>query len=122
MKKKILLVDDDALQLRIISGMLCDEYEIYIAKSGDEALKILYHNNFVPNLILLDILMPEMDGWEAFNRIKALGLLRNAPVAFLTSIDGSVEKTRAFELGAVDFIIKSDSKENLVNRIKKITG
>jgi DNA-binding response OmpR family regulator len=119
-KKKILMVDDDEIQHVIANNILKDEYEVYKAKSGNEALKYLCTNGFVPNLVLLDILMPEMDGWEVFNRIKAISLLKSVPIAFLTAVSETNDEKRAFELGADDFITKPYDKDSLLSRIKKI--
>jgi len=119
-KKKILLVDDDDIQHIIIENMLHDEYEIFKAKSGNEALKFLYNNSVVIDLVLLDILMPEIDGWEVFNRMRALSLLKKAPIAFITSINELAEEKRAFDMGAADFIRKPYEEEDLRNRIKNI--
>lgn len=116
-KKRILMVDDDELQHTIAKNMTKDEYDLCCVKSGTDALDYLYGSNTVPNLILLDVLMPEMDGWEVFNRIRGISLLKNVPIAFLTSL--SEEEERAFEIGAVDFICKPYDKETLLSRIKK---
>jgi DNA-binding response OmpR family regulator len=64
--------------------------------------------------------MPEMDGWEVFNRIKAISLLKNVPVVFLTAVSETNEEKRAFDLGADDFITKPYEKDILLGRIKKI--
>jgi PleD family two-component response regulator len=119
-KKKILLVDDDEIQREIIEHMLNDEYDVIKARSGNDALNHLYHNDFIPNLILLDILMPDMDGWEVFTRIRAISLLKNVPIAFLTTIDESDAEKKAYEIGAIDFIRKSNDKEALIARVKNI--
>ena len=119
-KKKILLIDDDELQHKIADNMLSDEFEVFKAKSGNDALSYLYNGSFIPNLILLDILMPEMDGWEVFNRIKALSLLKNVPIIFITALNTTTEQNRAFEVGAADFIAKPYSREELTERIRKI--
>jgi len=119
-KKKILLVDDDDIQLTIAEILLKDEYDIYKALSGNDALKYFYGKNFTPDLILLDILMPFMDGWEVFNRIKAIGFLKNVPIAFLTSVDGVEAIDKAFKLGSADFITKPYKQDELKKRIKKI--
>lgn len=121
-RKKILLVDDDEVQHQIAENMLKEEYTIIKASSGKEALDYLYNGNFVPNLILLDIMMPEMDGWEVFSRIKALSLLKNVPIVFLTALSATTEEKRAYDMGAAGFIIKSTDKETLMERIKKILG
>jgi putative two-component system response regulator len=119
-KKKILLIDDDEVHLSTTELFLKDEYEILKAISGEDALKYLYNNEFTPDLIMLDIIMPYMDGWEVFNRIKAIGLLKNVPIVFLTSEDGEREKKRARELGAVDYITKPYTKTFLIETINEI--
>jgi putative two-component system response regulator len=117
-KEKILLVDDDEIQFSIVKSMLNNEYEIITATSGKEALEYLY-GGLVPNLILLDIVMPTMDGWEAFNRIRALSLLQNVPIIFLTSLRGKDEEKRGYELGAADYILKPYEKPELINSLKR---
>ena len=116
-KKKILIVDDDEIQLLIAEAILGSEYEIITAASGKKALEQIYHGN-IPDLILLDILMPEMDGFEVFNRIRAISLLQEIPIAFLTSLDGTIVMEQAQKIGATDFIMKPYSREDLLNRIK----
>jgi len=93
---KILLVDDSDVHLLIAENILKTKYDVTTAKSGKEALALL-SKGFLPNLILLDVLMPDMDGWEVYNKIKGISLLRNVPVAFLTSLDGQKEKTLCFK-------------------------
>ena len=118
-KKNVLIIDDDDIQILIVRSMLEDDYEILTAQSGKEALEY-FRQGHIPNLILLDILMPEMDGWEIFNKIRAISLLEDVPIAFLTSLNGTAEEERARELGAADYIMKPFSKEVLLTRIKNI--
>ncbi|MDR1802300.1 MAG: response regulator [Treponema sp.] len=118
-KRKLLLVDDDEIHLAITGNMLKGEYEIITAKSGKEALGHLL-KGVVPDLILLDIIMPNMDGWETYNRIRGISLLRDVPIAFLTSLDGKDEVQQAHEMGAADFIPKSCQKEEFLTRIDTI--
>ena len=118
-KKKILLVDDDEIQLTTIEILLKDDYEIYKATSGNEALKYFYNHEFTPNIVLLDIIMPEMDGWEVFNRIRAIGFLRDVPIVFLTSVKEEEEQEKARLLGAADYIIKPYDITDLKSKIKK---
>jgi CheY-like chemotaxis protein len=117
--KKLLLVDDSETQLYIAENILKATYEIITAKSGKEAISLL-SKGLIPNLILLDVLMPEMDGWETFNLIKGISLLRNVPIAFLTSLDGEPEKLHASRLGAADFISKPLEEKDLLRRIETI--
>ena len=119
-KKKILFVDDDEIQHAIAESILKEDFEVFKAKSGEEALQYLYSSEFTPNLILLDIMMPNMDGWEVFNRIRGISLLKKVPIAFLTALTESSEEKRAFEIGADDFIKKPYEKEELLSRIKTI--
>ena len=117
-RKKILLVDDDELHLDLAGMVLSDEYDIYKAKSGKEALLHIY-KGLVPDLIMLDLLMPNMDGWDIFNRIKLITLLYDIPIVFLTSVTEVEEQKRAFEKGAADYIMKPINNDDLKNRIKK---
>ena len=117
--KKILIVDDSEVHLIITQNILKNKYEIITAKSGTEAVSLL-SKGLVPNLILLDILMPEMDGWETYNKIKGISLLRDVPIAFLTSLDGIREKLYASRIGASDLITKSFNGEELLDRVEKL--
>jgi CheY-like chemotaxis protein len=117
-KKKILLVDDDEIQLALSEMLLKKKYEIVIARSGKEALERLCHG-LAPNLILLDIVMPNMDGWETFGRIKAISLLHEVPIIFLTSITEKTEMERAHQIGAADFITKPFEGKDFHKRIKE---
>ena len=117
-KKKILLVDDDETQLAIAETQLEDEYEVTIAMSGDEAVKCLA-GGFFPDLIVLDILMPDMDGWETFGRLKALSLLHEVPILFLSTVTEQSEIDRAYEMGATDFLTKPIEGDDFKTRIKK---
>jgi putative two-component system response regulator len=119
-KKRILLVDDDEIQLTTAELFLKSDYEIYKTGSGEEALKYLYNKEFVPSLIMLDIFMPNMNGWEVFNRIKAISYLKDIPIVFLTSMDEETEKKRAFQMGAAGFIIKPFNLTDLKGRLKEI--
>ena len=117
--KKILLVDDNDIHLLIASNILKDKYETVTAKSGKDALGLLT-KGLVPCLILLDVLMPEMDGWETYNKIKGIGLLRNVPVAFVTSLDGVREKLYASSIGASDFITKPYDRDQLLKKVEEM--
>jgi len=117
--KKILIVDDNEVHLVIAENILKENYEINTAKSGKDAVTLL-SKGYVPNLILLDILMPDMDGWETYNKIKGISLLRNVSIAFLTSLDGVREKMYASRIGAADLITKPYNGEELKKRIEKI--
>jgi len=118
-KKKILMVDDDAIHLEMVGAVLQEDYEITTAQSGNEALSILYQG-LVPELILLDLIMPEIHGWDAYARIKALGNLHDTPIAIFTVSDDPKDIQRAKEIGAVDYIKKPFDRDDLKKRIAKI--
>ena len=117
--KKILLVDDNEMDSSLTERVLSNEYEIIKAKSGKEALEYLLKGN-VPNLILLDILMPQLDGWGTYDRIRAITFLQDVPVAFLTSLDESSKADHAYEIGASDYIVKPYNVKDLIIRIETI--
>jgi len=117
---KILLVDDSDVHLMIAENILKEKYNVTTAKSGKDALALLSKGKLVPNLILLDVLMPDMDGWEVYNKVKGISLLQNVPVAFLTSLDGEKEKLYATRLGAADLITKPYESSELLKRVETI--
>ena len=118
-KAKIFLVDDDEIHLAIANEMLKDEYEISTAKSGKNALDLLV-KGYVPDVILLDVMMPEMSGWETLSRIKAISFLHNYPIAFVTSLHGTCEEENARKMGAADFISKPLDRDILVKKIEAL--
>ncbi len=103
-KREVLVVDDDPTNLRYIHEILKDEYKIYLAPSGERALRFM--EGRIPNLILLDVAMPHMDGYEVMRRIKGREALGGVPVIFLTGMEGREREQEALELGAVDYILK----------------
>ena len=117
-RKSILLVDDDEIHLSITEVSLKDEYEIFLVKSGEEALEFLSKSQIIPDLILLDILMPMMDGWIVFDKIHDIAALKFTPIMFYTSLDEESAKEKAYELGAFDYIIKPCEQSVLLGRIK----
>jgi CheY-like chemotaxis protein len=118
-KKIILLVDDDKTHLDTTNAMLEKDYEVITAKSGSEALPLFYRG-LVPNLILLDIMMPDMDGWGVFEQIKNISNIHHVPIAFFTSSDSPEDKMRAQKMGAVDYIMKPVKKSEILERVKKL--
>jgi len=118
-KQKILMVDDDAIHLEMVESVLQDEYDISTATSGKEALGLFYQG-LVPQLILLDLIMPGMDGWDTYSRIKAIGALHDTPIAFFTASTDPKNIQHAREMGAVDYIKKPYNADDLKNRIRKI--
>jgi len=118
-KKKILVVDDDAIHLEMVDAVLRNDYEVTTAKSGKEALGLFYQG-LVPRLILLDLVMPDMDGWNTYTRIKAISGLHDTPIAFFTASNDPKDIQHARETGAVDYIKKPYESKDLLYRVGKI--
>jgi methyl-accepting chemotaxis protein len=118
-KKKILVVDDDETHLTMVEAALCDVYDVVTVKAGKEALGLFYQG-LVPQLIILDIIMPEMGGWDTYDRIKAISGLHDTPMAFCSSSDDEKDIRKAHELGAVDYIKKPIKKAELLDKVGKV--
>ena len=113
--KQILVVDDNLSILKQISAHLAGEYEVSLAKSGLLALQICMREK--PDLILLDIEMPDLDGFDVIARLKQNPYLDRIPVIFLTASHDTVTEVKALESGARDFITKPVEKSILLHRI-----
>lgn len=112
---KILVIDDTPEYIEMLSSIL-NEYEVYAAKEGKKGLSLA--EAILPDLILLDINMPFMTGYEVCRRLKQMDKVRNIPVIFLTANDGSDYEEIGFNLGAVDFIAKPFHASLLKARVK----
>ena len=116
---KILLVDDEPDILEIVGYNLKNEgYLVYTASNGVEALKSA--KKITPNLILLDIMMPEMDGIETCEKIRAIKSLENTLIAFLTARNEDYSQVAGFEAGADDYITKPIKPKVLVSKVKSL--
>jgi len=104
-KETILIVDDQALNIQTLSKLLKDEYHILIATSGLQALEIIEKQE-KPDLILLDINMPEMNGYEVCKTLKNKSDTKDIPIIFVTALDGVEDEEKGFHYGAVDYISK----------------
>lgn len=107
-KKKIMIVEDDYFVMDIYNMKLTQEgFEVIGAKDGAEALKKLKEENFIPDLILLDILMPYINGMEVLAEIKKIEKLKETPVVLLSNLSQKEEVDAGMKLGANGYIIKS---------------
>ena len=113
--KSILVVDDNAIILRQIKLQLSEHYEIMLAKSGDMALQLIHQKR--PDLFLLDLEMPGMDGFELYNKLKEIPSLCGVPVIFHSSLSDFHVQQRCFKLGARDYIVKPTARDVLLYRI-----
>src|ERR1700722_7648946 len=120
-KKTVLLVDDAPANIQIVNSILKDIYKIRIATSGAKALE-LARVTPTPDLILLDVMMPEMDGYEVCTQLKLRQDTRDIPVIFLTGQTHVDEETRGFDVGAVDYIHKPFSPAVVKARVQTHLG
>ncbi len=103
-KKEILIIDDTADVIKVLIGLLNPNYKTYFAKTGEKGLKMAKEKN--PDLILLDIIMPEIDGYEVCRRLKLDTATSQIPVIFVTAVSEAMDEAKGFEVGGVDYITK----------------
>lgn len=116
LRGKLLIVDDSPSNIMILNGLLRKEHDTLFATSGVDALALAERE--MPDLILLDVVMPGLDGYEVLTRLKANPETRDIPVIFVTSLEDAAEEERGLTLGAVDFITKPIRAPIVAIRVK----
>lgn len=116
-RKTVLLVDDSPANIQAANSILKEDYKVRAATNGPKALQ-LANTEPAPDVILLDVVMPEMDGYEVCAQLKGSPETREIPVIFLTSLTGTEDETRGFEVGAVDYIHKPFSPAVVKARVR----
>ncbi|ENY72499.1 response regulator [Aeromonas diversa CDC 2478-85] len=116
MNETILVVDDNPENRAVLIGLLKSHYRVLVAVNGSQALEICHRSH--PDLVLLDVMMPEIDGYEVCRRIKAHPDLAEIPVIFLTAKSQIEDEQMGFSVGAVDYIMKPISPPILLSRVK----
>jgi two-component system cell cycle response regulator len=118
-RKRILIVDDDPTSLKLLSGILQkDEYEVLKATDGKEAIKAAFKK--LPDVILLDVIMPTMDGFEVTRRLKADPRTKHIPIILVTCLDGMENKLTGLEAGAEEYLSKPIKPVELLARVKSM--
>ena len=115
-RARILVVDDEPANLKVIREVLANDYRLSFAKSGELALQLI--ENEPPKLILLDIMMPGMDGFEVCKKLKSDETLSRTPIIFITALTQGQDEEKGFKLGAVDYITKPVSPSITLARVK----
>src|SRR5438045_9324789 len=116
MPSRILVIEDEPANIQTLSTILKERgYNINIATNGRQGLEVL--ERIRPDLILLDIMMPELDGFETCRRIKASIAWREIPIIFLTAKTETADIVKGFELGAVDYVAKPFNSHELLARV-----
>ena len=103
-KNSVLIVDDERSNIIALTRILNRDYTIYAAKNGSDAIEVA--NAYLPDVILLDILMPEMDGYEVFTALKDSDRTQHIPVIFITGLNGAEDEEKGLLWGAADYINK----------------
>ncbi len=116
-KKSILVVDDDIALLKMAEALLKEQYFVSLAKSGNQAVQFL-RKGAPPDLILLDIDMPDMDGYETIKKLRQIENAEDIPIIFLTGLMEAESELRGFKEGAADYITKPFNQEILLARLE----
>jgi CheY-like chemotaxis protein len=118
-KKKILIVDDVLAGRQLLQAvLLTGGYETFLAETGEEAIEIA--GNVLPDLILLDVMMPETDGYEVARRLKTDDKLKNIPIIFVSALDDRDSKMQGLNSGAEDYVSKPYDRIEILDKIKKL--
>ena len=115
-KLVILIVDDTPLNIEVLLGILKEKYRVKVATNGEKALKIV--NTSPPDLVLLDVMMPGMDGYQVCQTMKNTPATATIPVIFVSAKVESNEKQKALDLGAVDYITKPVNPVEILNKVQ----
>jgi methyl-accepting chemotaxis protein len=118
-KKKIIIIDDEETVLALTKGTLELDYDVTTVNSGRSALS-LFFQGYTPNLVLLDLTMPDMGGWDTYIRIRDLSKLHSIPIAIYTTSEDPKDKAHAQELGAVAYIKKPATKTVLLDTVSRL--
>lgn len=119
-KKMIVAVDDSIIILKMLTKVLGEDYNLHAFSVGKRALK--YLKEYVPDLIILDIDMPEINGYELLKMIKEMEHLAEIPVIFLTSNNDKNHVVKAVAAGAKDYVIKPIDEEILIDKVSTLLG
>jgi CheY-like chemotaxis protein len=120
MSKKILIIDDEKMNIIALAHYLKPQYEIIIATDGQTGLEIA--EKHIPDLILLDVVMPEMDGYDVIIKLKESESTKNIPVVFITGLNNDKDEKKGISLGAMGFIAKPFDKSVVETNVKKYIG
>ena len=115
---RVLVVDDNLANLTVLGELLESEFEVQIANSGARALQIAVRAP-QPDLVLLDLMMPDLDGYEVMLRLGADPRTQDIPVIFVSALDHPEDRRRALAVGAVDFVVKPVLIDDLRSRVRR---
>jgi CheY-like chemotaxis protein len=127
-KNSILIVEDSEVSITILTDILGDSYTLHVARNGLDGIEIA--KNVMPDLILLDIILPQMDGYEVIKELKEIPKTRDIPIIFVTSLKGVDDERKGLQMGADDYInkpydplivkLRVDIQMRIVNHLRTI--
>jgi len=118
-RKTILVVDDEPSNIALLSGILKEHHKVKAATSGEKALKIAQKTP-PPDLILLDVMMPDMDGYEVCRQLKENSVTQNVAIIFVTGNLSDEERQKGMDMGAVDYLGKPVDSNKLLELVKQM--
>jgi DNA-binding response OmpR family regulator len=119
-KKRVLIAEDDPAISRMLEKVLCREYEVVLTADGREA--VASAAKVPPHLLLLDIMMPGLDGLSVARQIREMPRTKNVPIIFLTAKDGPMDVIKGIQFGARHYITKPFKIDDLIAKVKKVLG
>jgi len=117
-KKKVLVIDDEE-SIHTLTKVILKDYEVTSALSGKAAL-VLFAQGYTPNFVLLDLFMPEMNGWETYAKMREIPRLQTVPIAIYTTSEDPKDKAHAKEVGAADYIVKPAKRSELQAKVAEL--
>lgn len=117
--KQVLVIDDEPIMRKLLQQILKDKYEVILKENGREALEWMYSGN-IPDLVVADLNMPEIDGFEYIEKVRESGFFNDVPLIVLSGEESSAERIKCLKLGANDYLIKPFNPEELGVRIDNL--
>lgn len=119
MKQQILIIDDEAIMRKLLEQILKEKYEVIAMENGKEALEWMYSGN-IPDLVVADLNMPEINGFEYITRVRESGFFNDLPLIVLSGEESSAERIKSLKMGANDYLVKPFNPEELSLRIDNL--
>ncbi len=119
MKKSMLIIEDNSFMKALLGNLFSLHFDVHSVSNGYEALEWLYDGN-MPNVIISDIVMPEMDGFEFLKNIRGSTFFNNIPLVMLSGVDKSNDRIRCLQMGANDYVIKPFNPQELTIRVQNL--
>lgn len=118
-RSQVLIIDDEAIMRKLLEQILKEKYEVISLENGKEALEWMYSGN-IPDLVVADLNMPEINGFEYIRRVRESGFFKDLPLIVLSGEESSAERIKSLKLGANDYLVKPFNPEELGLRIDNL--